>query len=172
MKGRDDLVIEAMDNPETLDLIKELNTQEQLFLQGVDAEGVSLDSIGGSYSWPTIIRKKIDGLPFDHTTLYQTGEAYESYEAVVQGDRENKAVIMTMNTIKESGPVERSKKGKKKLSKPRVTESNDLQDRYGYHIVGLHEQSMQKVIIEIEPKIHQIAEDWLSGNHPESASIQ
>jgi len=52
-----------------------LNTENQLFEEGIDSEGRDL----GEYRPFTIEVKRKTGLPWDHVTLYQTGEFYASF---------------------------------------------------------------------------------------------
>jgi len=51
----------------------------QLFLDGVDSEGVQLSKIGGEYSPLTKDIKVSQGLPFDRVTLYNEGDFYRSF---------------------------------------------------------------------------------------------
>ncbi|MBK9218578.1 MAG: hypothetical protein IPL70_09220 [Uliginosibacterium sp.] len=53
-----------------------LNTNEQLFLKGVLADGTST----GSYSPNTIPLKKRSGLPWKHVTFYQTGKFHSGWD--------------------------------------------------------------------------------------------
>ncbi len=100
----------------------------QLFLQGIDAEGVDLHNIGGDYSAFTRDLKAFDGLPFDHITLYQEGDFYKSWEFVQKED----SFVLRADTIKEG---------------------EDLRDRWGPDIIGLTDESISKLSTEIIPEI-------------------
>ncbi len=54
--------------------IKHLQTEIQMWEQGLDANGQRL----GSYSYTTIVAKKEKGQRFDHVTGLDTGEMYQS----------------------------------------------------------------------------------------------
>ena len=56
-------------------LIIDLNTEEQLYSQGVDSKGVQL----GEYSIYTKGLKQNKGQRTDHITLKDTGEFYKSF---------------------------------------------------------------------------------------------
>ena len=61
------------------DEIIRLNTEEQLEEQGTDSLGRQL----GKYSPLTIMYKRLKGDRFDHITLKDTGEFYDSFTVVV-----------------------------------------------------------------------------------------
>ena len=105
---------------EIQDEIIYLNTDEQLFTDGVNAEGVKLTSIGGEYAFETVLNKQSEGLPYLHVTLYDTGEFYDSFKIVPQKD----GVLIEADTIKEG---------------------EDLQDRWGDEILGLNEASLESL---------------------------
>lgn len=65
----------AMEIEECQDEAIRLNTNEQLFLKGVLADGTST----GSYSSKTIPIKKKKGLPYDHVTLFDTGMFHSNW---------------------------------------------------------------------------------------------
>jgi len=58
------------------DYIIHLNTNDQLFDEGIDSLGVSL----GEYSPFTKEAKKEKGLPFDRITLFDEGDFHQSWE--------------------------------------------------------------------------------------------
>lgn len=64
------------------DEIIRLNTENQLFEEGIDSLGRDL----GIYRPFTIERKKEIGLPYDRVTLYQTGEFYASFRVYYDAD--------------------------------------------------------------------------------------
>jgi hypothetical protein len=100
-------------------LIIDLNTQEQLFEQGIDSKGRSL----GEYSIATIegtrnfLGKKQKGQRFDHITLNDTGAFYRSFAVQLEG-----------NTIRITADGQK--------------EDTNLFQEYGIDIVGLTEDSM------------------------------
>lgn len=93
-----DFAVEAMDKPETLKLVVELNTREQMYEQGVDSEGRPM----GEYSYPTKQKKIEKGQRYDHITGVDTGEMVESERAEFSY---NGDLIMTMNTIKDGKDI-------------------------------------------------------------------
>lgn len=127
-----DILSTALDKPETKDLIIKLNTEEQLFKYGEDAEGRKLRDIGGDYSPFTVEDKLTKGLPTDHITLFNTGRMYES-ETVRIGSEGD--INMEMDTIKDG---------------------EDIQDRWGPNIVGLTDASLNYLIE------HNVTEDVIN----------
>lgn len=106
------------------ELIIELNTDEQLFRQGVDSLGVKL----GNYAASTIEGipgkfkgKREKGLPFDHVTLFDTGEFYESFTVDIRNEDDD---FFTIN----ANPIK---------------EDTNLFDEWGNDVVGLTEESKQ-----------------------------
>jgi len=100
----------------------------QLFLNGIDSEGVLLSDYGGEYSDLTVQIKKNTGLPFDRITLYQEGDFYNSWEFIQDED----GFKLRANTFKDAV---------------------DLQERWGYNLVGLTNESINELIKEIIPEI-------------------
>ena len=100
----------------------------QLFLHGIDSEGVSLDSIGGGYAPVTVAIKKFTGLPFDHITLYQEGDFYKSWEFIQKED----SFVLRADT---------------------AFEGQDLRERWGPDIIGLTDESIQELATEVVPEI-------------------
>jgi len=97
-----DFAVDAMDKPQTMDLVVELNTQEQLFEQGIDSRGISLEEIGGDYATVTKRYKAERGQRFDHVTLNDTGEFYRSFDAVFDATGN---IIITANSIKDGKDI-------------------------------------------------------------------
>src|ERR1017187_5547833 len=77
------------------DFIIELNTQTQLYEQGIDSTGESI----GEYSAYTKMLKKEKGQITDHVTLKDTGEFYKSFKTYWNGFGEGEIVI-TANPYK------------------------------------------------------------------------
>lgn len=107
------------------EFVIELNTDGQLWL-GVDGKGRQLSSIGGNYADRTVELKKIDGLPFDKVTLFQTGEFYDSFKVKTL----KKGIVIEADTIKDG---------------------DDLQDSWGNEIIGLNDESITSLTEEIAP---------------------
>lgn len=107
----------------------DLNTQSQLYEKGIDAEGRSL----GEYSLATIygtsnFAGKIEkGQRYDHITLNDTGEFYQSFRFVNQSD----GFTITADSVKDG---------------------NDLEQVFG-KIVGLTKESIQEIIPEVREKM-------------------
>jgi hypothetical protein len=76
------------------DIIKEINTEQQLYARGENSKGVSL----GSYAESTrrIKIKKIQ--PVDRVTLKDTGDFYKSIEIIVEDDQ-----IQIVSNLKTDG---------------------------------------------------------------------
>lgn len=117
-------------NAEFRKLIIDLNTIDQLYNQGVDSRGVSL----GDYTAYTKSLKQQKGEIYDHITLKDTGEFYNSFRIIFTGD----ALQIVANPIKDD---------------------TNLFKEFGIDIVGLTEDSMSVVITKalqlIKPYIKQ-----------------
>lgn len=70
-----DVVLESVKDNEGQ--IIELNTDEQLFLQGIDSEG---QAITPGYTPFTVSIKRGKGQPTDHVTLRDTGDFHRSFK--------------------------------------------------------------------------------------------
>lgn len=108
------------------ELVIELNTKNQLFEDGIDSTGKSLESIGGGYTDATIAIKRTEGLPFEWVTLKDTGDFYESFEVRPQSD----GILISANTLKGG---------------------KDLQIRWGTNIIGLTDESKEVLIFNLIP---------------------
>lgn len=105
-------------------LIIDLNTEEQLYSQGVDSKGVQL----GEYSTYTKGLKQNKGQRTDHITLKDTGEFYKSFSIRLEGS--------SFRIIAD---------GQK--------EDTNLFKEYGIDILGLTEDSMDVVVTAAIPII-------------------
>lgn len=110
------------------DFIINLNTQDQLFEKGINSDGISLEEIGGEYSPVTVQIKTEKGQPVDRITLKDTGEFYDTW-VVRLGSKEFE---IAANPLKDE---------------------TNLFDEWGEEIVGLTDESLDKLINEILPKI-------------------
>lgn len=97
------------------ELIIDLNTEKQLFNEGIDSLGVKL----GEYSPFTKQLKQEKGLPIDRITLFDTGDFYKSFEIVIT-DLDDPFFLINANPIKDD---------------------TNLFIEYGVDILGLTEQS-------------------------------
>jgi len=117
-------------NVEFKKLIIDLNTIDQLYNQGVDSRGVVI----GDYTYYTKSLKQAKGQRTDHITLKDTGEFYNSFRIILNGN----ALQIIANPIKDD---------------------TNLFQEFGIDIVGLTEDSMSVVITKalqlIKPYIKQ-----------------
>jgi len=102
------------------DLIIYLNTEKQLFQEGVNSQGVELSDIGGNYNpnYADFTGKKA----LNHIDLKDTGAFYNSFRTFLDN---NNDIDIEADTIKVS---ERG--------------VSDLIDRWGAEIIGLNENSI------------------------------
>ena len=111
-------------------LIIDLNTIDQLYEQGIDSRGVVL----GDYSAYTKSLKQSKGQRTDHITLRDTGEFYNSFRIILNGN----SLQIIANPIKDD---------------------TNLFQEFGIDIVGLTEDSMSVVITKalqlVKPYIKQ-----------------
>jgi hypothetical protein len=129
----------VFDVPNVKQMIIEMNTQNQLFQKGVDANGVPLMDIGGDYSFVTKDIKDFLGQPIDRITLKDTGDFYKSWTVRVMGS----VIFIEANTIKDG---------------------DDLRSRWGNDILGLTEESKQKLINYAIGKYRQaILDKWATA---------
>jgi len=103
------------------DLIVEMNTQDQLYDKGINSQGQDLKSIGGDYSNVTKNIKSYFNQPYDRITLKDSGDFYRSFKVRVVND----TIIISADTIKDE---------------------DDLTQRWGTDILGLTQESQQKLI--------------------------
>lgn len=119
----EDIAEEAIDKF-TLSQIVDLNTDDQLFEQGIDSKGADL----GEYSDVTIEIKKSKGQRFDHITTRDTGKFHGSFEAVKVPD----GIELSLDPIRGD---------------------SNLVDDFGKDILGLTDPNLSKIINEdILPK--------------------
>lgn len=109
----------VFDNPRVKQEIIRLNTEEQLF-EGVNAKGEFLDDIGGAYRPFTIAEKIRKNQVYKHTTLFDTGEYYNSYTVKVD----------------EFGIT---------IGSDPVKDGDNLEDDYGSDLMGLTEDHQIKI---------------------------
>lgn len=103
--------------------IVRLNTEDQLFENGIDSKGrfITNQLTGSSTYAPfTVKKKKQAGLPYDRITLFQTGKYYGTYRVTYDAES---------FTIDSNGDV-----GDKNLF-----------DVYGEDILGLTDFNMERV---------------------------
>lgn len=125
------LMLALSKDKEFTDLIIKLNTESQLYDQGIDSEGKSLSDIGGGYSPRTIEIKQEEGQPTDRVTLKDTGEFYRSFRVTfIDGD-----LLIHANPYK--GDV-------------------NLYREWGLNIVGLTQDNLDLVITVAQKKCIEI----------------
>lgn len=134
----------ALNKPEIKDYIIYLNTDEQLFSRGVDANDIDLEEIGGSYSSFTIFLKQQEGLPYDRITLYDTGAFYSSFKVKVG----KKFFEINADTRKDD---------------------DDLTDRWGEDILGLTDESVWSLIQEIISDVRESIKTQILKDRPTGA---
>jgi len=108
-----------------------LNTEEQLFKQGINALNVKLSDVGGPYSELTMELSALAGRPKksrDHVTLRDTKEYHDSFKITL--NKNNLAI--TSDPIKDG---------------------TSLFVRWGKEIEGLTPENLQLVIDEIRKKM-------------------
>lgn len=120
-----DVIFAVLNMSNIKELIIELQ-QERLYERGTDSEGRSL----GDYSPYTVEIKREKGQRFDHITLRDTGEFYESFTVTVVKD----GVVLDANPNKET---------------------TNLFSEYGIDILGLDEFSFNIVKDQILVEMYQ-----------------
>ncbi len=121
---QDAIISNILRDAEFQRFIIDLNTEEQLFEQGIDSLGASL----GDYTDFTKTVKSIKGQRIDHITLEDTGEFYKSFAIKVQ----NGGFLITADGQKED---------------------TNLLEEYGKEILGLTDENLQIVIDAIKEKL-------------------
>lgn len=106
--------------------ILDLNREDQLFDRGIDAKGTRLSSIGGKYSPVTLRLSKTRKKSLSDINLKDTGDFYASFKIKLNP----KSFDIDADTIKES---------------------TDLMDRWGKDILGLTEDSLEKLREKVLP---------------------
>jgi hypothetical protein len=113
----------VLDNIEVKNLIINLNTEEQMNNQSVNADGEELYNVGGGYSFVTMSVARAKGRPkkseFD-INLKDTGRFYKSFRVRVGLD----SILITADTIKSG---------------------ENLESRWG-NLVGLTDEHLQELI--------------------------
>lgn len=79
--------------------------QSQLYIDGVDSEGDKIKTYAAvspnSYAQSTIKKKKAEGAPFDHVTLFDKGDFYKTFEVKQLEDH----YLITGDARKENGLI-------------------------------------------------------------------
>lgn len=122
----DAIWVKIVGSDEVKDFIVHLNTEEQLFEKGIDSTGETLtNSLGRTAYTPLTVKikqsKSGKASKVSNITLYDTGEYYESHAVKVT----SKGFTITSN--------------------PNKGDTN-LYNEWGSEIVGLTEESLQKLI--------------------------
>lgn len=120
-----DVIFAVLNQNNIKELIIELQ-QERLYERGTDSEGVSL----GDYSPYTVEIKREKGQRFDHITLNDTGDFYESFTVTVVKD----GIVLNADPNKET---------------------TNLFSEYGINILGLDDFSFNIVREQILVEMYQ-----------------
>lgn len=127
-KALDDKILQAQ--------IIDLNTNVQMYEQGVDAKGISL----GEYSYATIYGtskyegKKEKGQRYDHITLRDTGTMIDTEEVILTDDG---GFILRMDTVKNGKDITENKK------------------QNFSNVVGLTDESIEEILPEIQDSLRE-----------------
>lgn len=117
-------------------LIKEIQTDDQLFDKGIKSTGLSITP---SYAVSTIQRKIKKNQPFDRVTLRDTGLYYESIEVDAQDDQ----LIISTNLFY----------------------AKFLRDRYGDDVLGLTAENLKELLDQLViPKLKSNIENIIDRN--------
>ncbi len=128
LEQSDRIVNLILSRPDVQQFIIKMNTDDQLFKDGINNLGVTLESIGGSYTSFTISEKTRKGQPTDRITLKDTGDFYSSFRIELGSD----FFEITANTIKDG---------------------TDLRSRWGDEILGLTDENLQRLIDKLRNEI-------------------
>lgn len=113
----------SVDDNEVKAEIIHMNTNDQLYEQGIDSTGKSL----GQYAPMTVVYKRSVGERYDHVTLFDTGEFYRSWSVRVTAN----GFTIDANDV--------------------VSGSKALFDVYGENVLGLTDENMEylkEIILE------------------------
>jgi hypothetical protein len=124
------VLISILNEQKTQDFITDLNTQVQLYGQGINYEGKKLASIGGGYKPSTIKIKARKGQPTNRVTLYDTGEFYDSFDVKVDNNAN-----YTITADPDKNGV-------------------SLYDRWGDKVAGLTKENEAKVLEYLENEFY------------------
>jgi hypothetical protein len=119
--NENELIRDALADKGIQQKVLSYNYYDQLFLKGIDSEGASL----GRYTAKTVEIKKEKGQPTDRVTLKDTGKFYASFTFVQNDDN----FVITADTIKDK---------------------DDLTEMYTPDILGLTDESIDKLIPEVK----------------------
>ena len=123
----DDVMFAILSKSDVKQFIIILNTDEQLF-KGIDSTDTTLESIGGDYTPLTKDLKVLKGLPIDRVTLFDEGDFYDSF--IVIPDKTG--FTIEADTLKAG---------------------YDLQERWGFNLIGLTDESKNELVEVIKNEI-------------------
>lgn len=121
------------------EFIIDLNTEDQLFKDGINSLGVTLESIGGSYSPFTVVIKQGKGQPTDRVTLKDSGDFYKTFRVDITTD----AIIIDANPIKDD---------------------TNLFSEWGEDILGLTDENLQLLINKLRDELSNAITQQILGN--------
>ena len=122
-----DVMFAILSKSDVKQLIIILNTDEQLF-KGIDSTDTTLESIGGEYAPSTKDLKVLKGLPIDRVTLFDEGDFYDSFTVIP----DKTGFTIEADTLKGS---------------------YDLQNDWGFNLIGLTDESKNELVEVIKDEI-------------------
>jgi hypothetical protein len=129
-------MLELSKDRELKKLIVDLNTQSQLYDEGINRDGISL----GEYSAYTIQKKEELGQPTDRITLKDTGDFYKTFKVeFIAGD-----LIIYADPFKTSHGI-----------------TTDLVREFGKEIIGLTDDNLDLVVTVMQKKVIEIIKKQL-----------
>lgn len=125
-KGRNEVLKSVFDDEDVKEFVIGLNTDGddvgQLYFFGIDSTGDKLLP----YAKRTVEIKKLEGLPFDRTTLFHEGDFYKTFVVKVFKNH------FTIN----ANPIKIDEDGEK----------SNLFENYGEDILGLTDDSKEELV--------------------------
>jgi hypothetical protein len=128
-----DVVLESVKDNEHY--IVDLNTEDQLFQQGIDSDG---SQVGPGYAPLTITIKRQKGQPTDRVTLRDTGDFHKSFKISYGAD--SFAIMAT------------------------DPKSRELEQKYGREIFGLTDDSVAEATEIVRPEIFTKSKEIILSN--------
>lgn len=146
----DKLLKKILDDPLLQAQIIDLNTEKQLYEEGIDADGNTL----GTYSNATIYGtnayegKIAKGQRYDHITLNDTGAFYKSFKV----KNEKEGFFITADTFKGGKTTKQVFDSNSQSVRGVKVGDTDLAEQYGKQIMGLTKDSLNEIIPEVRER--------------------
>ena len=128
LEQSDRIVNRILSRSDVQKFIISMNVNDQLFDEGINSLGVTLESIGGEYSDYTKLIKSSKGQPIDRVTLRDTGDFHASFRVQLGPE----SIEITANTIKDG---------------------TDLRTQWSDEILGLTDENLQRLIDKLRNEI-------------------